>query len=298
MVEVIFSGYEYRDMSWYLLLDELTDGKADRKRVPIKDAPFFMHVWTQRYCTGRYDLATMKSWPCPHIALLKNHIKTTLCDDCNRFNSFNPFFYNIPLSELSEKQQKRNMSPHVVYLTYFGKDTIKVGISHQKRYRTRWLEQWARAWCVIYQCDNAYDARAIEANITNLIKIPEVMRSDKKRQLILESFDTNACINMFHSVKESITHIPQKFIPVDLPIEFLDEYHIGDHTISRTTIDLTNEWANEFSWKAIGLIGDNLLFTNEQQDFIIGIKKMISYTMTYEETIHKQIFTPKQTSLF
>ncbi len=298
MRELIFSGIEYRDNIGYLLLDTLDEDEPSRIRLEAKNTSFFLSQWKDRYCIGRYDLETLKSWPCPHQTTLGDHIKGNLCNDCNKFNNFNPFFYNLPLSDLSEKQQKWNMSPHIVYLAYFGDNVIKVWISHHKRYFTRWLEQWARAASIIYQCKNAYDARTIEANISNMIKLPEVLRSAKKRQLIIDRFDREKCLTTFQSIKESINQLPHNFTLIDWPVEFLDDYQIWNHNISKNTIDLNKDWSLEISGNTFWLIGDNLLFTNDNQEFIFGLKNRVSYTVLFDQQIHKQAFAPKQSSLF
>ncbi|NEJ84280.1 DUF2797 domain-containing protein, partial [Rhizobium leguminosarum] len=101
---------------------------------------------------------------------------------CSASIQFNPAFYHVAPSQLSQQQQSYNLQAHVVYLAYFGRDIIKVGIANEKRIRTRWLEQGARAAVVLQRLQDAYAARAVEEYISATYNIPERITIKQKLQ--------------------------------------------------------------------------------------------------------------------
>jgi hypothetical protein len=133
-----------------------------------------------KYCIGGFDLSTKRAICCPYQQEVND--KSLHCSSCSNSIQFNPAFYHVAISQLSQQQKTYNLQTHVVYLAYFGKDIIKVGIANEKRIRTRWLEQGARAAVVLQRLQDAYAARALEEYISVTHNIPERITIKQKRQ--------------------------------------------------------------------------------------------------------------------
>lgn len=91
------------------------------------------------------------------------------CYSCFETLAFNPAFYNVPLSQLFPKQQQYNRTPHCIYLAYFGEKVVKIGIAHARSIPVRWLEQGARAAMVIQMTEDAYQAIALEEQVSQTL---------------------------------------------------------------------------------------------------------------------------------
>ena len=123
------------------------------------------------------------TWPRKSTRLVLTNAKSSLLIK-TAILAFNPAFYNVPVSQLSPRQQAYNRQPHCTYLAYFGPGVVKVGIALQKRVLKRWLEQGARAVMILQTTKDAYQARELEAQVSETLHIPERITVAKKKQLL------------------------------------------------------------------------------------------------------------------
>lgn len=297
MNKYIFSGYEIQKENAFFVFDSYESENVERTKISIYETPFSITRFKQKFCIGRYDLKTFESFPCPHRKILSDDVKGNTCIECFKFNSFNPSFYNVKVSDLSPKQREYNLSPHNVYLVAFSESHIKVGISHNERTLTRWLEQGARVATIIYKCETAYDAREIEKRITKEIKLSESYRGDSKRQLLSEPLKIESILNSLEVLRKQIeVHLNSNTIQSE-NIN-LSEYYLRNGTIDKNIIDLSNESPLSISGLGVGLIGDTLIFENANQQFMVSLKKFNSHQISYENILTRQNYTPTQISLF
>jgi len=192
----LLSGYNHHPTQGPCLqLDAISSQPAIRQRVPVSQQYIHIKLLKKKYCTGRYDLAKGTSICCPDQKEVTG--KQTQCDACSQTIVFNPAFYHFNTAQLPLQQQAYNLQPHNVYLAYFGKKLIKVGIAHAERLPTRWLEQGARAAVVLEKMPDAYRARSLEELIHNTYNIPERITSlQKERYLALPYHFTGASIEL------------------------------------------------------------------------------------------------------
>lgn len=297
MKKYIFSGYEIQKENSFFVVDSFETANVERTKISIYKTPFSITRFKERFCIGRYDLKTFESFACPHRKNLSDNVKGNICMDCFKFNSFNPSFYNMKVSDLSSKQREYNLSPHNVYLVAFSEAHIKVGISHHERTLTRWLEQGARVATIIYKCETAYDAREIEERISKELKLSESYRADSKRQLLSEPFKMESILSRLADTRTQIeTYLNSKTVQSE--IFDLNEYYLKNGTISKNIIDVSNEFPLSVSGLATGLIGDILIFENANQQFMVSLKKFLSHQISFESILTKQNFIATQTSLF
>lgn len=292
----VLSGYGFNAGGPYFIIDEIAGKLATRIHRNIIGYDFTIRPLSSKFCIGSYDLKTFHAIPCPHISSM-THKKGNVCFDCSKSNSFNPSFYNVPISSLSLKQQEYNLRPHHVYLALFDEHHIKVGISQKNRILTRWLEQGARMATVIFECENAYLAREIEEKIAKELRLAETIRSDQKRRYLKNRTDFEKASATVEGLMTSITVLFEQQITCQPPTK-LDKYYLQDNFVQTNIIDISNDLPESISGKGIGLIGDTLIVENEHQQFMFSLKKIIGQQILWENKLVSQHFAPTQMSLF
>ena len=214
------------------------------------------------------------------------------------YNGFNPAFYHVSNSEISEKQRTYNFEPHIVYLAYFSDNFIKVGITHQDRQFDRWLEQGARFAVVIFRCDNAYEARDYENKTSTLLKLPEVIRTDVKLGLLYQKIDSNDVQKRLYQI---IDNIEKSINTSCLREEVTDLNHIHNPEnieINKDIIDISKLKPLVISGKAIALFGSILVLENSPLQYMVSLKKVIGHKINLSSKIQTINFEPKQVKLF
>lgn len=290
-----FSGFGFDKNGPYFIIDELKNRVISRKKFPIIDNEFTIKLLDSKYCIGRYDLRSFDSFPCPNMQLITS--KENVCFECFKFNAFNPSFYNVSVNQLSTKQREYNLSPHNVYLAYFSKNHIKVGISHHSRNLTRWLEQGARVATIVFKCATAYEAREIEEKISSSLNLSESFRSDQKRLFLKDELNFENAIYLLKTLKDEIEILINRE-PIESEFLNFNKQYLFDNSIQHTIIDISIDSPLIISGVGIGLIGDTLIFQNAKQQFMFSLKKFISHEISFNTVLIKQEFTPHQTSLF
>lgn len=171
----------------YWILVDLSGGTPKQTKHMLQAGQQMTFAYSaERYCTGRYDLLAdgFPLSPCLGQAKLSATRKFAQCFACDKASGFHPAFDILPVTALSPQQQQYNCFPHDVYLAYFAPGVIKVGISSQKRLQKRWLEQGARAACLLQAMPDAYQARALEKKVVALGLLERVYTKQKKQWLL------------------------------------------------------------------------------------------------------------------
>jgi hypothetical protein len=275
--KVLLSGYLFENDTPCLLIDTIFADVPQRKKILLRNTTCTLRMHTETYCTGSYNLETLTFQMCPHKATVIP--PETLCAACKRMSGFNPAFYNA--KTISPQQEVYNIRPHVVYLANFGINQTKVGIAH--RVPKRWYEQGARVATVVKHCENAYQARDIEAQTSKLLKIPEVMNPALKRRLLTLPFDISLAKKEIEKVREDMTNTLHISLETN-DIVSLDTIYLQDNSISPETIDLTKT-NTHISGTFVGMVGDTLIMEQNNQQYMLSIKKFISHLITLEETL-------------
>jgi uncharacterized protein DUF2797 len=259
---------------------------------PLDQKLTLRFTMTQRFCIGWGNIATGERFVCPNVnAVEKNYEQ---CAGCQQRTGFNPAFYHA--SSVSSQQETRNQEPHMLYLAYFGKGIIKVGISHAARGNARLLEQGARYALILEIFPSAHIAREYEAKIANIPGIVETIQLRKKIDLLKQSLIANdaeseltATRNHVETTlgitftKNHVQSLDKRFFPAIRP-DFAMAYDCSDqHVISGTTI---------------GMLGSLLFCQNEDDSVFIPLKKYIGYKVSLSHEQISLIIPARQTSLF
>lgn len=288
----LLSGYSFDKIGPYLVLDDLESKK--RSKFYFSEFTCSIQKLQKRFCVGRYDLLSFKTYQCPNIELLDITYKGNHCPKCNAYTGFNPAFYNA--NSISPQQRKYNESPHVVYLAYFAPGKIKVGIASKGRMAIRLLEQGARAAVILREYADAYQARNLEKHLHETKNIPDNFKSLDKLKFMSE------CAYKFEdalsNLKEIISMI--EITPIRDIMDLNAYYFYGkNYNIKHIDIPIGKN-ADIVCGKCLGLIGDVMIVEQKGKFFAISIKKYVSYLInisTRELNFEYQILE-RQMSLF
>lgn len=280
----VLSGYYFGGGGPVLKLDDLETG--ERHILGIFDKKFSLTSQKeQRYCIGRFELGKGNSMPCPDSRKVGEKIET--CRACFEAIGFNPSFYNVDRSELSDAQKEYSSKPHQVYLAYFAPGIVKVGISSSSRGRKRWYEQGARAVVDLGEFPDAYAARELEAKLSGR-GFTETVRRDKKRKLLALGFD------YIEAKKELQQMLQEQGIEggiIDLSSTYRSD-EIDDPT------DVTKKVPVEISGTTVSQIGDILIMKQESGQFMLGLKDLVGYEVEISSKEIRLKSKRKQVSLF
>lgn len=255
----------------FLVFDDLSHPGWQRTRLSVRGVQLTLQGLAERFCTGRFDLATGKSEPCPDRAALRDD-SFEQCLACHRATGFNPAFYNAP--ELSPQQQLRNLEPHLVYLAHFGGGTLKVGMTHARRGIHRLLEQGARMGVLLARFDDAYRARALEERIARDLDVPEAIRPARKRHLLGAPFSTGAVQAELRARVEEI-RVLEPELRLEPELVELDRFYGGTALFERTFTDLSETQPLAISGRCAGMIGDVLLTEQAGQRYMLSLGALV-----------------------
>lgn len=251
----------------YLVVDDLGQPDWPRARFGVRGAALTLEAGAEHFCTGRHDLSSGKSEPCPDRAELGAETFEQ-CFACRRATGFNPAFYNAP--ELSPQQRLRNLEPHLVYLAHFGGNTLKVGMTHGKRGIQRLLEQGARMGVLLARFGDAYGARALEERVARDLGIAEAVRPARKRHLLGAPFTPDLVRAELRARVEQIRAL-EPGVELTPELVELDSYYGGSALFERAFTDLTETEPLAISGRCVGMIGDVLLAEQGGQRFMLSL---------------------------
>lgn len=267
---IVGSGFDDTEKGPYFILDNFEATIPIRTKQYIWNLKASIELLEVQICTGEYNILEFRSLSCPHKNLLKSDKNNfTQCYKCFQKTGFNPAFYNTDLSFLSDQQSLYNKQPHIVYLAFFGTTKIKIGISNQKRYRERWLEQGALLATVIAQCDDVYKAREIESHISKNFKIPEVVFVKTKQKLLSENTISEEHTQYLKDFCEKTLIIPEPKAIHSL-INFYSKETLPKNFIY---IESMKDILGDILF--IGLVGKIIFFKYKDVIYAISIDKII-----------------------
>jgi uncharacterized protein DUF2797 len=279
----LLSGYGFDDHDGpYVVVDELSSGATERRRVRVRGVPLTLTASEQRRCTGSFDLDNYESAPCPAQAVVSGDLET--CYACFRRTGFNPSFYNLPRAALSPQQRAYNQRPHVVYLAYFAEDCVKVGISSQDRVLARWRGQGARLATQLITSDNAEAAREMEARVAREASVSEAVRGARKRQLLNVPLSTLAATETLRALRQSVAQICG-FETAQTPIHDLTPHYLGSARLDLPLTDVGSETTPSISGVGVGLIGDVLIVDEAGRQYMLSLKDLMGRVVSLEHHV-------------
>jgi hypothetical protein len=296
MENSILVGYCYHPQQGPCLkIDTIEGATTGRKTVPIWQQYLRFDILDKAYCIGGYDQVSHQATPCPGQQLVSPN--QTQCYFCQQSNWFNPAFYHLDPTQLTDAQKNYNLQPHSVYLAYFYKDVIKVGIAYTKRLYLRWLEQGARAAVGLIDMPDAYQARALEKQISKTWAIPEQIRNSKKQLNLHPPYNTLNAHDQLVALR-SLIHREIKNVEPSNPIVDLQEAYFYTqepptlYTAATTAYLLIEGYG-------IGLVGNQLVCQQDSHHFVQPLQPLMGRArVTLAQSSNQQGHSPAlQTAL-
>jgi hypothetical protein len=245
-----------------------------------------------RYCTGWRDITKGELHTCPEHNLVD--VKYEQCRDCQARTGFNPAFYHA--TSVSEQQEARNQEPHILYLAHFGPSTVKVGISHAARGRSRLLEQGARSAIILDTLSSAHVARHYEERIAKLPGISETIQLNKKLVSLKQPYDHEQAARELETYRQTIEEqLHVNFVSSD--VLYFDAVYLPNTQVNPYDIVDVSQ-THHISGTAIGMIGSILLTTHSDAPLIFALKKHVGYRLTLDTMKFVFDLPAQQTSLF
>jgi hypothetical protein len=247
----------------------------------------------KRYCGGWHDLATAESFPCPDAAELFGQYDQ--CRHCQQKTGFNPAFYNA--SSVSQQQQARNATPHILYLAHFAPGVVKVGISWAKRGIRRLLDQGARSAVIIKTYPNADIARQYEARAAKLPGIAETLQLRQKHQYLKRPYDAIAGAEELRATRDRL--VKEISLSPDNNNEpmHLDSYFLANNSLHpQDLVDISKN--NAISGNCLGMVGSVLITEQDGLQYSLPLGKLTGRNCTLSYAVAKNNAEPHQVSLF
>ncbi len=291
----ILSGYGFDDGGPYFVLDGL-DRRSDRRQSwHLLQKDLTLSWSADRYCIGRFDLRTYESDPCPNGARVFE--KRNRCRDCEYACGFNPAFYNVPEHQISPQQAVYNARPHAVYLAFFDRRLLKVGIASEDRNVTRLLEQGALAAKIIAICENAYEARRIEKQISDTKLLREMVHTVTKRSALVTGLRAGGVGEELDAAISNLSISLGMSLETRKPVDLLRSYFGGSAPTLEEATDLTGKEIEYVSGNCIGLVGDSLILRQGERNFVFGLKTVLSQVVQLDNRVRPNAVQPEPTQL-
>lgn len=246
----------------------------------------------QRFCVGWSDMVEGKRYVCPDSNLISSAYEQ--CAACQQRTGFNPAFYHA--TSVSSQQEARNAEPHILYLAYFSKDTVKVGISYAARGNARLLEQGARYALILDTFPTAHIARSYEAKIAQIPGISETVQLRKKILLLNQEIDSDEAIVMLTELRSQLEQ--------QLNITFTKNHvqSLDGHYFPKiqANFDALHDCSDQniISGRAIGMLGSLLFCQQDDTTLFLPLKKYLGYKVTFSHEQTNITVPPRQTSFF
>jgi len=291
--QYILAGTAFGEGGPSIVLDAAPPATPGRMHFRVVGQSFTLERCEATFCTGRYSLDTYEDWPCPNQS--KVDVEYSECPACRKFNGFTPAFYRVPRSSLSPQQRRYNDRPHAVYLAHFGGDRIKVGISSVDRIRIRLMEQGARVAYILVYCESAYDARSIEAAISGVDGVSEVVHSKTKRALLAMPFDGMSALCRLRELGVRIAQRLSLSVRGEC-INCTRDYLLGG-ALEPSIADVTSANPFRISGTGIGIIGTVLIVATASRQYMASLSEAVGHIVTVAETVVPNPCVPGQTQL-
>ena len=183
------------------------ENKFGKKQVHTND-DFSVEICSEVYCAGnRID----DIW----VSCSEKAQGRSKCEICKQkeqretfvFTTFDGFNQEF----LKPEDLEKITGSHIVYLAFFDKNLIKVGVSKKERKRIRQLEQGSLATLFIAETPNGIEARKIET-ILKKNGIVDKIQGDQKKGIIIPEISTMEIQKILEEVlKKQKNEFPREY---------------------------------------------------------------------------------------
>ncbi|MFW9807840.1 MAG: DUF2797 domain-containing protein [Candidatus Thorarchaeota archaeon] len=238
-----------------------------------------------RRCVGSVN-SSLESIKCPEesVILQRGMIR---CGPCSAMDFVDPCIRCDGRTCLATNERKTqcNDTRYAVYIVVFNDETLKVGVSSEKRVRIRWVEQGADFGGILHLIQGGLEARRIEDRLGKNPKVAKQVRGERKIRGLLNRLDIETAQSM---VDDFLLDFESSEFVTNVKLEDLSNYY------PLTRVDTQpNPWklrtekidGRPLIGEVVGMKG-SLLVTNLSSAFTVAdLKQVIGYSLDYDGDI-------------
>jgi len=173
------------------------------------------NISEERRCVGRFNEGCYL--PCPSKRKVERFDQ---CESCASVWIGHQECIFEPRCDGNKCDSEICRRKHVVYIAFHG-DLIKIGMTSGSRLKERGIEQGADAIAPLVDCPNRMEARAIENQVSHLLKARQTVSKKESLRTILRETDRSMYQSKYDDVLAQVT----KVVPTkNAPLEMLDRY--------------------------------------------------------------------------
>ncbi|MFX1482970.1 MAG: DUF2797 domain-containing protein [Promethearchaeota archaeon] len=238
-----------------------------------------------RRCVGRTD-SDLKSVRCPEDSLVFQRGKVK-CGPCSAEDFVDPCIRcdGRDCQATVDRRTQCESAIYVVYLVVFNDETLKIGVSSEKRVRTRWVEQGADYGGILRHLQGGLDARLIEDRLGKNPRVSKQVRGERKIRALLKKIDLESAQQI---VEDFLLDVNMAELGMTLELEDLSKYYSLVHVDKKPTLWKTRAEKvdnRHLVGEVVGMKG-SLLGTRIGSEYTIAdLKQVIGYSLDYDEDI-------------
>jgi hypothetical protein len=185
----------------------------------------------------------------------------------------------------SERRSQCDKTDYAVYLVVFNDETLKIGVSSEKRVRTRWVEQGADYGGILRLVQGGIHARWIEDRLGKNPRAAKQVRGERKIRGLMNKIEQNSAQSI---VEEFLIEVEDGELENTVQLEDLSGYY------SLSNIDTKpNHWRNRADkiddrplvGEVVGMKGSLLITSLGGSYTVADLKQVIGYSLDYDEDI-------------
>jgi hypothetical protein len=185
----------------------------------------------------------------------------------------------------SDRRSQCDNTDYAIYLVVFNDETLKIGVSSEKRVRTRWVEQGADYGGVLRLVQGGIHARRIEDRLGKNPKAAKQVRGERKIRGLLSKIELESAQLI---VDEFLIEVEDGELGKTVELEDLSRYYSLSRvdikpSLWRTRSDKIDD--RPLVGEVVGMKGSLLVTSLGSSYTVIDLKQVIGYSLDYDEDI-------------
>jgi len=236
-------------------------------------------------CIGSID-SSLKSVRCPEDSIILQR-GMQRCGPCSAMDFVDPCIRcdgrNCMASP--ERRAQCDKTDYAIYLVVFNDETLKIGVSSEKRVRTRWVEQGADYGGILRLVQGGINARMIEDRLGKNPKAAKQVRGERKIRGLLDNLEIDSAQTI---VDDFLIEVEDAELGTTVDLEDLSRYYSLSSAEAKP-----NPWRKRSEkiddrpllGKVVGMKGSLLVTSLGSSYTVIDLKQVIGYSLDYDEDI-------------
>ncbi|MFW9793102.1 MAG: DUF2797 domain-containing protein [Candidatus Thorarchaeota archaeon] len=238
-----------------------------------------------RRCIGSID-SSLKSVRCPENSLVFQTGKTR-CGPCSGMDFVDPCIRcdGRTCRATPARKEQCDKTKYAVYFVVFNDEIMKVGVSSEKRVRTRWVEQGADYGGILEVVEGGMNARRIEDRLGKNPNLAKQVRGERKIRGLMNKINQSTAQALVDHILMDIQS-DNLLRPIELE-DLSDYYSLRDLTTQPVPWRKRSDQIEDrpMIGDVVGMKG-SLLVTRLGSVFtVVDLKQLIGYSLDYDKDI-------------